>query len=71
MKGLILLAVAIAIIPLISVLGDVVTLGLPAISWSFFTENPPSPLAGYGGIWNGIVGSSLMVGMGTLVALPL
>ena len=70
MKGLILLSVAIAIIPLFFVIADVVVQGLPAISWSFFTKNPPSPLAGYGGILNGIEGSLLMVGLGTLIAVP-
>ena len=71
MKVLILLAVVIAIIPLILVVGEVVVQGLPAISLSFFTENPPSPLAGYGGVLNGIAGSALMVGMATLIAVPL
>jgi phosphate transport system permease protein len=70
MKGLILLSVVIAIIPLFFVVADVVVEGLPAISLNFFTQNPPSPLAGYGGILNGIEGSLLMVGMGTLIAVP-
>jgi phosphate transport system permease protein len=71
MKGLIPVSVVVAVVPLFLVLADVVVQGLPAISWKFFTENPPSPLAGYGGIWNGIAGSALMVGMGTLIAVPL
>lgn len=71
MKVLVLLSVVIAVIPLFLVLADVVVAGLPAISLSFFTENPPSPLAGYGGILNGIEGSLLMVGLGTLIAVPI
>jgi phosphate transport system permease protein len=71
MKGLVILSVVIAVIPLILVVGDVVVQGLPAISLSFFTENPPSPLAGYGGILNGIEGTALMVGLGTLIAVPI
>ena len=71
MSWLVLASVVIAVIPLFLVLADVVELGLPAISWSFFTENPPSPLAGYGGILNGIEGSLLMVGLGALIAVPL
>ena len=70
MKGLILFAVAIAVIPLVLVVGDVVIQGYPAISLAFFTQNPPSPLAGYGGILNGIEGSFLMVGIATLIAVP-
>ena len=81
MKGLILLSVSVAIIPLFLVLADVVEQGLPAITWNFFTQNPPSPCsqsqvangvsACYGGILNGIEGSLLMVGLGTLIAVPL
>ena len=71
MKVLILLSVVIAVIPLVLVVWDVVSQGWIAISWSFLTKNPPSPLAGYGGIWNGIVGSALMVGIGTLIAVPI
>ena len=71
MKVLIVLCVVVAVIPLFLVLYDVIVQGLPAISLSFFTQNPPSPLAGYGGILNGIEGSALMVGLGTLIAVPL
>lgn len=68
---MILLSVVIAVVPLFLVLADVVLSGWPAISLSFFTHNPPSPLAGYGGILNGIEGSLLMVGLGTAIAIPL
>ena len=71
MKVLIVLCVVVAVIPLFLVLYDVIVQGLPAISLSFFTQNPPSPLAGYGGILNGIEGSAQMVGLGTLIAVPL
>lgn len=70
MKVLILLCVAIAIVPLFLVVWDVLSSGYIAISLDFFIKNPPSPLAGYGGIWNGIVGSALMVGMATAIAVP-
>ena len=81
MKGLILLSVAFAVILLFVVLADVVEQGLPAISWGFFTKNPPDACAQpqvasgvpacFGGILNGIEGSLLMVGIGTLIAVPL
>jgi phosphate transport system permease protein len=77
MKGLILLSVVIAIIPLFLVVADVVAQGLPAISWKFFTAIPPSPCSAgsvssacSGGIVNGIQGSLLMVGLAALVAVP-
>jgi len=78
---LILLSVVVAVIPLFLVLADVVASGLPAITLKFFTQNPPSPCSVaqvashapvcYGGILNGIEGSFLMVGLGTLIAIPL
>lgn len=81
MKGLVLLAVVIAIIPLALVLGDVVVQGFSAISLKFFTLNPPSPCSTTqiangvsscsGGILNGIEGSFLMVGLAVLIAVPL
>ena len=81
MKGLIFLAVVVAIIPLFLVLWDVLSQGLPAITLSFFTHNPPSPCSAseissgavmcYGGILNGIEGSLLMVGIAALIAVPL
>ena len=81
MKGLVLLSVVVAVIPLVLVVGDVVVQGFSAISWGFFTQNPPSPCSAsqvasgvsscYGGVLNGIEGSGLMVGMGMLIAIPL
>ena len=81
MKGLIALSVALAVIPLFLVLYDVVASGLPAITLKFLTQNPPGPCSTsqvanglsscYGGILNGIEGSLLMVGLGTLIAIPL
>jgi len=80
MKGLVIVAVVVAVIPLVLVVWDVVSQGLPAITWSFFTHNPPSPCSSseiasgnaicYGGILNGIEGSLLMVGMATAIAVP-
>jgi phosphate transport system permease protein len=80
MRGLILLSVVIAIIPLVLVVADVVVTGLSAINWAFFTSIPPSPCSVtqiangtpgcFGGIVNGIQGSMLMVGLGALVAVP-
>ena len=70
MKVLIMLSVAVAVVPLLLVLSEVVLKGWPAISLNFFTHNPPSPLAGYGGVLNGIEGSALMVGLGTAIAIP-
>lgn len=81
MKGLIILALFLAVVPLLLILGDVVVQGAAAINWNFFVQNPPSPCSTaqvasglsscFGGILNGIDGSLLMVGMGVLMAVPL
>ncbi len=71
MTGLILLAVAIAVIPLILIVGDVAYQGIPAINLGFLTSLPTPPGTPGGGIANAIVGSALMVGLATLIAVPI
>ena len=81
MKGLILSSVVIAVIPLVLIVGTVVIQGLSVINWNFFTQIPPDACSKsqitsgsaqcFGGIVNGIEGSLLMVGMGTLIAVPI
>ena len=76
MKGLILLSVLVAVVPLVLVVGDVVVNGAPAISWNFLTQIPPPPSPCHnckltGGIVNGILGSLLMVGLAALISVPI
>ena len=75
-----LLAVLTAV-PLMAILGEVFLRGYDQLSWSFFTEPTPTAYramkameAGQpipGGIANGIVGTMLMLGMATAVAVPI
>ena len=75
-----LLAVLTAV-PLVAILGEVFLRGYDQLSWSFFTEPTPTAYramrameAGLpipGGIANGIVGTMLMLGMATAVAVPI
>ena len=75
-----LLAVLTAV-PLVAILGEVFLRGYDQLSWSFFTEPTPTAYramkameAGQpipGGIANGIVGTMLMLGMATAVAVPI
>lgn len=44
--------------------------GIAALNWSLFTENTPAP-GNSGGLANAIVGSLMMVGLGTLIGTPL
>ena len=46
--------------------------GVKAINWGFLTDTPPgNPSDSGGGFYNGIIGSFEIVGMATLIALPL
>ena len=66
-----LLAVAVLLIVILSVFKH----GAPALSWSFLTETPSSSVfitnsSDVGGIANSIVGTLIMVGIATLIAVP-
>lgn len=66
------LAVAIAVVPIALVVFYVVINGGKTISWEFLTENIPRQLANEGGgIAPAIVGTLIMTGFASLLALPL
>lgn len=68
-------------VPLVAILGEVFLRGYDQLSWSFFTEPTPTAYKAMkaieagepipGGIANGIVGTLLMLGMATIVAVPI
>lgn len=72
---------ALTAVPLLAILGEVLVKGYKQLSWSFFTEPTPTAYRAMkaieageaipGGIANGIVGTLLMLGMATLVAVPI
>ncbi len=71
MSALIYLSVSLAIAPLLLILGEVVVKGLPVMSLDFFTKLPtPVGVAG-GGIANAILGTFVMVGLGSLISVPI
>ena len=71
MTVLVIIAVALAIIPLILILGDVFMRGAPALSIGFLIhlQNPPNVSGG--GIANAIVGTFTMVGIAALISVPI
>ncbi|GAC1415223.1 MAG: phosphate ABC transporter permease PstA [Actinomycetota bacterium] len=72
MRGLLLLAIIIALTPLIWILFDVVKMGFHALSGAFFTQGPPGNASVRGGgVLNGIIGTLIMVGLAALAAVPL
>jgi phosphate transport system permease protein len=70
---LMVVAFVIVIIPLGFVLVTVITKGAAAISWSFLTSSiPPAVLpANFGGIGPAVLGTLLIVGLATVIAVPL
>jgi phosphate transport system permease protein len=63
---------AIALIPLVVIAVFVVTKGLPALSVTFFTQTPAGPIdPSAGGISEAFVGTAAIVGVATVIAVPL
>jgi phosphate transport system permease protein len=72
MRGVLLLGTLVAIVPLVLVVYYLVKQGLGAVKWSFFTSDPTGSFLGDpGGIRSAIVGTVLIVGLASLMAVPL
>jgi phosphate transport system permease protein len=69
--GLCIACTALAIFPLLSILYFVVVRGLGSLSLDFFTQMPKPVGDPGGGMANAIVGTLIMVGLGSLVGLPI
>ena len=64
------LAACLALFPLFSVLIYVVEHGLPALSHSFFTEIPKPVGESGGGMGNALLGTGILVVLGSLIGIP-
>ena len=62
---------AVAVLPLILVLGYVIVRGVSKISLALFTELPPPPGLDGGGIANAIVGTIVVTVIAALIAIPI
>ena len=61
-----------ALVPLTWIAIYVVSKGIGALSWNFFTKVPAGPLNPQeGGIVQSFIGTGLIVGIATLIAVPL
>ncbi len=63
-------AAIVAAIPLVSVLYMLIVRGWSRLSWELFTELPPAGFEVGGGFGNAIVGTLVMVGIATLISIP-
>jgi phosphate transport system permease protein len=71
MSILLIVAVILAVVPLIYILADVIIKGAPAISIGFLTHLPTGPTFKGGGIASTIAGSFTMVGIAALISIPI
>lgn len=71
MVGLMALAVVLAVIPLLLILGTLVAKGANSLNLAFFTKMPVPAGETGGGVLHAIVGTLLIVGTACLIGLPL
>jgi len=71
MVALMIGAVVVALLPLFFILVDLVAKGASSLSFDFFTKTPAPAGESGGGVAHAIVGTLLIVGMASLIGLPL
>ena len=65
------LSVVVALIPLAFILFFVLSRGIQALNWNFFTQLPTPVGEPGGGMANAIVGTVMLTGLGGLFAIPI
>ena len=71
MVGLMIVAVVLAVLPLLFILADLVIKGAGSLNVAFFTETPAPAGDTGGGVVHAIVGTLIIVGMAALIGLPI
>lgn len=71
MTGAVMTCVVLAVLPLVLILGTLMVRGAGSLSVDFFTRMPVPAGETGGGVLNAIVGTLLMVGMASLIGVPL
>lgn len=66
-----IICVGLAVVPLVSILFEVIKNGVPALSVEFLTQRPGSMLSGRGGIGPAIQGTLITVGIASALAAPI
>lgn len=70
MRALLVVTAALAVVPLVVVLAFVLLQGLPALNLDLLTQSPVPAGQPGGGVAPAVVGTLIMVGLGTLVGAP-
>jgi phosphate transport system permease protein len=71
MVGAMIMAVILAVLPLLFILLNLVIKGASSLSWAFFTRMPVPVGETGGGVAHAIVGTLIIVGAASLMGLPL
>jgi len=71
MYGLCILSTMIAVVPLVLIFYHTFSLGFSALNWDFFTKLPKPVGEPGGGLANAIVGTLILVGLGSMFGLPI
>jgi phosphate transport system permease protein len=70
--SLVVLAVVLTLIPVVLILYHVASKGIGAMNWEFLTSSQPFSLRREGGgFLNGLIGTAIMVGLATVISVPL
>ena len=70
MTGLVVVLAFTAVLALVLILGDLIAKGASSIDWAFFTKSPVPAGESGGGVANAIVGTFIIVGLGSLIGVP-
>lgn len=70
MTGVTLGTALVAVLPLFLIFAYLVLKGASSINWDFFVKNPAPPGSSGGGVANAIVGTGIIVGVGSLIGVP-
>ena len=71
MTGIAILTVIAVLVPLVAIFGYLLVRGLASVNWAFLTQTQKPPGEVGGGVANGIVGSAMILGVASLLGVPL